>query len=93
MTDEIMLAMIKIDLGIVTTAYDERLAQYLETAKAEIKREGVTLSADSVPDCNLIIQYTEWMWRRRDAGEGMPRMIRWLLNNRLFDTSGGDTDG
>ena len=88
MTDELMLAMLKINLGIVTTAYDERLAQYLETAKAEIKREGVTLSADSVPDCNLIIQYAEWMWRRRDSGEGIPRMIRWQINNRIFDMGG-----
>lgn len=88
MTDEIMLAMLKINLGIVTTAYDERLAQYLETAKAEIEREGATLSADSVPDCNLIIQYAEWMWRRRDSGEGMPRMIRWQINNRIFDMGG-----
>lgn len=88
MTDELMLAMLKINLGIVTTAYDERLAQYLETAKAEIEREGATLSADSVPDCNLIIQYAEWMWRRRDSGEGMPRMIRWQINNRIFDMGG-----
>lgn len=88
MTDEIMLAMLKINLGIVTTAYDERLAQYLETAKAEIEREGATLSADSVPDCNLIIQYAEWMWRKRETGEGMPRMIRWQINNRIFDMGG-----
>lgn len=88
MTDEIMLAMLKINLGIVTTAYDERLAQYLETAKAEIEREGATLSADSVPDCNLIIQYAEWMWRKRESGEGMPRMIRWQINNRIFDMGG-----
>jgi len=88
MTDETMLAMLKINLGINTTAYDERLRQYLETAKAEIEREGATLSADSVPDCNLIIQYAEWMWRRRDSGEGMPRMIRWQINNRIFDMGG-----
>lgn len=88
MTDETMLAMLKINLGINTTAYDERLRQYLETAKAEIEREGATLSAGSVPDCNLIIQYAEWMWRRRDSGEGMPRMIRWQINNRIFDMGG-----
>ena len=89
MTDELMLAMLKINLGInQTKAYDVRLAQYLETAKAEIEREGATLSADSVADCNLIIQYAEWMWRRRDTGEGMPRMIRWQINNRIFDMGG-----
>lgn len=85
MTIETMLAMLKIDLGITATAYDDRLTQYLESAKAEIEREGVTLSADSVIDCNLVIQYAAWMWRKRDTGEGMPRMLRWQLNNRLFD--------
>ena len=87
MTDEMMLAMLKIDLGIKATAYDERLGQYLQTAKDEIKREGVkNLSASSyIADANLVIQYAAWMWRKRDTGEGMPRMLRWQINCRLFD--------
>lgn len=84
------LQMLKIDLGINTSAYDERLTQYLASAKAEIEREGVKLT-DSVPDENLIVQYAAWMWRKRDTGEGIPRMIRRQINNRIF---GGDgTDG
>lgn len=93
MNDQVMLQMLKIDVGIKTTAYDERLSQYIVTAKDEIRREGVTdLSADSIADCNMVIQYAAWMWRKRDTGEGMPRMLRWVLNNRLFDM-GGDSDG
>ena len=83
------LQMLKIDLGINTSAYDERLTQYLASAKAEIEREGVKLTG-SVPDENLIVQYAAWMWRKRDTGEGIPRMIRWQINNRIF---GGDADG
>lgn len=93
MTDETRLLLLKTDLGIMTTLYDARLLQYLEAAKQEIAREGYVLSAASASDTNLQIMYAAWMWRRRDTGEGMPRMIRWLLNNRLFDTSGGDSDG
>lgn len=87
MTDENMLAMLKIDLGIMATAYDQRLGQYLQTAKEEIKREGVkNLSASShIADANLVIQYAAWLWRKRDTGEGMPRMLRWQINCRLFD--------
>ena len=86
---ETMLDMLKIDLGISTTnKYDDRLKQYLQTAVKEIKREGATLSfSDSVEDANLVIMYAQWLWRKRDTGEGMPRMIRWEINNRLF---GGD---
>lgn len=92
MTTETKLQMLKIDLGITTTAYDERLTQYLQAAKNEIEREGVILSFDSQDDDNLQIMYAAWMWRKRDTGEGMPRMIRWQINNRMFDMGGG-SDG
>lgn len=92
MTNETMLAMLKIDLGITTTAYDERLAQYLVTAQAEIEREGATLSADSADDSNLVINYAAWMWRKRDTSEGMPRMLRWQINNRLFDMRDSESE-
>ena len=83
MTDAEKLTCLKIDLGINATVYDSRLSQYLLTAKAELEREGVSLSA-SIDDENLIIQYAAWLWRKRDTGEGLPRMIRWQINNRLF---------
>lgn len=89
MEDTTKLQMLKIDLGINTSAYDSRLTQYLASAKAEIEREGIKLT-DSAPDENLIVQYAAWMWRKRDTGEGIPRMIRWQINNRIF---GGDADG
>lgn len=85
MSNEQMLAMLKIDLGITASLYDTRLSQYLKTAQDEIEREGAALSpSDDVADANLVIQYAAWMWRKRDTGEGMPRMIRWQINNRLF---------
>jgi hypothetical protein len=83
MADSELLTMLKVDLGISTTAYDERLAQYIKTAKTEITREGVTLT-DSVGDASLVVMYSAWMWRRRDTGEGMPRMVRYALNNRVL---------
>jgi hypothetical protein len=91
MTDAEKLTMLKVDLGISSTAYDARLAQYITVAKAEIGREGITLSADSLDDENLIIMYAAWMWRKRESGEGMPRMLRYALNNRLFAEKGRTT--
>lgn len=89
MTAAEMLEALRTDLGLTTTAYDSRLRQYLQAAQTEIGRENVTLT-DSVADGNLVVQYAAWMWRKRDTGEGMPRMIRWQINNRIF---GGDSDG
>lgn len=89
MNAETMLSMLKVDLGITTTAYDARLSQMLTVAENEIKREGAKISPEtSVDDANLVILYTAWMWRKRDAMEAMPRMIRWQLNNRVFGKKG-----
>lgn len=80
-----LLRMLKIDLGITTEAYDERLGQYLTAAKKQIEREGVTaLDLSSAEDQQLLVMYAVWMWRRRDSMEGMPRMVRYALNNRVF---------
>lgn len=84
MTDADKLTMLKTDLGISVEAYDARLAQYIKAAEAEIGREGITLSDESLDDCQIVVMYAAWTWRKRDTGEGMPRMLRYALNNRLF---------
>lgn len=78
-----LLPGLKIDLGIMTTAYDDRLKQYLSKAEAEITREGVTIGQRE-DDGELTIMYAAWLWRRRDSMDGMPRMLRYALNNRIF---------
>ena len=82
-----ILAALKIDLGITTIAYDERLRQYIQAAITEITREGVTLDES---DNHFVVMYAAWLWRRRDSGEGMPRMIRYALNKRVFSEHMGE---
>lgn len=89
MTEQDRLSMLKIDLGISTDAFDDRLKQYLQSAKAQIEREGVAFSEEDgeiadTDDNQLIVMYAAWTWRRRDGMDGMPRMLRYALNNRLF---------
>ena len=78
-----LLLFLKIDLGINRDTYDARLTSDLETAQAEIKREGITLG-DSSDDIDLVVMYAAWLWNKRRTGEGMPRMLCYLLNNHLF---------
>ena len=85
-----LLALLKIDLGIKKSVYDARLMALLNTAMKEIEREGYKPSLSDISDCNLIIMYAQWLWRKRDTMEAMPRMIRWQLNNRLFDRGDGN---
>lgn len=80
-----ILSMLKVDLGIMsTTAYDERLTQYIQNAYESIREEGAGLDLSNVKDCQLVVMYAAWTWRRRDSGEGMPRMLRYALNNKIF---------
>ena len=86
MADSTMLAMLKTDLGISTsTAYNTRLEQLLTFAEKAIIEEGAsTLDASDPLDMQLIVMYAAWLWRRRDNMDGMPRMLRWHMNNRIM---------
>lgn len=93
MTDTELLEMLKVDLGISATAYDERLAQYIETAKEEIVREGATLDMSKTSHCSTVLMYAAWLWRNRDSQTGMPRMVRYACNNLVLSQkmSGGES--
>lgn len=84
MTDAELLTALKTDLGITSTGYDVRLEQLLASAKAAVAREGAVLDLNDFEDCQIVIMYADWLWRRRDTQEGMPRMLRWALNNKIF---------
>ena len=89
MTQQELMTLLKIDLGIIGNAYDPQLEQLLSAAQSFIAREGVTLT-DSVEDAQLIIMYAAYLYRKRATDEGMPRMLRWALNNRIFSGGGSD---
>lgn len=85
MADLDRLSMLKIDLSIKTNGYDDRLNQLLSVAEQEIIREGAeTLNKNDLADAQLIVMYAAWLWRKRDTQEGMPRMVRYAINNRVF---------
>lgn len=84
MTNKQLVDMLKTDLGIVTAAFDDRLEQYILTAEKSIIEEGATPDRDDIKDCQLIVMYASWLWRKRDNGEGMPRMLRYALNNKVL---------
>lgn len=78
-----LLTKMKIDLGITSTAFDSRLTDKLTAAIQRIEAEGCTLT-NSESDQDLVLMYAEWMWHERRSGSGMPRMVRWELNNRVL---------
>lgn len=87
-----MIDMLRTDLGITTNKYDVRLYQYIESAQKMIKTEGITIDDTDPQDQQIVVSYAAWMWRRRDTMEGMPRMLRWQLNNRLMSQKMKETE-
>ena len=83
MNEELLLQGLKLDLGISATAFDPRLLSRIRAAQARIAEEGIVLE-DTEADRDLVIMYAAYLWRQRVTGEGMPRMLRYAMNNRLF---------
>lgn len=99
-TDEVLLTMLKQSLEIITdfmdaeakASKDQELKWYIDTAQEFIQREGIHLQ-DTIGDANLQVMYAMWLYdKRKTTGskytsyyiQNMPRMLRWNLNNRLF---------
>lgn len=92
--DAAILSMVKADLSLVTKAKDDYIFMLINAAREQIKREGITLT-DSVGDAQILVMYTAYLFRKRaedyDAA-GMPRMLRYALNNRLFAEKSSEVD-
>jgi hypothetical protein len=83
MTAETLLTPLKLDLGIMSTAFDDRLKDQLNAAIQEITAEGATLQ-DTARDRNLVLMYAAWRWRSRVTQAPMGLMLRKALNNRVI---------
>lgn len=87
MTDAELLTMLKADVEIIAgnDTKDDYLTQLITAAKQYITREGATLDLGQMEDCNLVVMYAAWLYRKRaEDAPAMPRMLRWALNNRIF---------
>lgn len=95
MTKADLLVLLKADLNMLNID-DKRTKQLLhliDAAEQMIGREGIKFSCPySAEDGSLIIMYAAYLYRKRITDEGMPRMLRWAMNNRLFAQKAGDGD-
>ncbi len=83
MNEELLLRALRADLGVSSMAFSDRLLSRIRTAQQRIAEEGITLQ-DTEADRDLVVMYAAWLWRSRVTGDGMPRMLRYALNNRLL---------
>ena len=85
MTNAEILTLLQVDLGEMYPSQQRQayLNQAISAAQAFIAREGIDLT-DSVEDGQLVEMYAAYLVRKRADDPGMPRMLRWALNNRIF---------
>ena len=93
MTNAEILTLLQVDLGEMYPSQQRQayLNQAISAAQAFITREGVTLT-DSVEDGQLVEMYAAYLIRKRADDTGMPKMLRWALNNRLFSQKASETN-
>lgn len=95
MTDADILTILQADVNILApdVTRTAQLTQCIQAAKAFIEREGVVLSTPyTIEDGQLVVMYAAYLFRKRDNDTGMPRMLRWALNNRIFGRKESDPD-
>lgn len=86
-----VLSMVKINLGISTTAYDAAITDNISYARSCLADLGLTLDETSTSDAMLTVMYTTWLWRERETGQKMPRMLETAINNKFAHQVMSDT--
>lgn len=87
MTNSDILTLLQYELDMINIegARVEQLNHLISVAKAGIQREGVTFTDPlTIEEGHLVVMYAAYLFRKRKTDEGMPRMLRYALNNYLF---------
>lgn len=87
MTNSDILVLLEADLDMIQPDATRlvQLNHLIDAATAAIEREGVTFSDPyTIEEGHLVVMYAAYLFRKRKTDEGMPRMLRWALNNRIF---------
>lgn len=80
-----LLAQLKLSLPMTSTAYDELLTSFLQTAIAKF---GADISNEC--DRTLVILYAGWLWRSQsDPGLAKPPALQMAINDRTVAQSAG----
>lgn len=77
-----IVEMIKLDIGIMSTARDFYFQQLAVAVREELNARGARLDLNEIADKVLVADYAAWKYRHRETGEGMPEHIRQRLINR-----------
>ena len=83
-----LLQLFKIDLGITHNLRDAYFTILLESAMSEITNMGINLDKDKAEDMMLIIDYSAWLYRKRQENIPLSRSLQFRLHNRIIKEAG-----
>ncbi|MGA3598582.1 hypothetical protein [Lysinibacillus agricola] len=86
------LSLFKLDMGITHNLRDTLFANLIESSTIELEKMGVNLSSGTVEDTQLIVDYSAWMYRKRQEDIGLPRNLQFRIHNRVIQKVGTFTD-
>ncbi len=79
---EQVLRLLKLDLGIKSTARDDYYKAFLQSNANELGGSGVKLDLSKDEDMMLLSDYCAWLIRHKETGEEMPKHLERRINNR-----------
>ncbi|AEY64827.1 hypothetical protein [Clostridium sp. BNL1100] len=80
---EIILTLLKIDLGITHNLRDAYFISTILAAQKEIEYKRITLDLSNVEDQMLLSDYAAWKYRKRQEDVGLPQNLTYRLRNRV----------
>lgn len=84
----LLLTRLKLSLPLTSSAYDELLEGFLQTA---IDKFGADVAQER--DMALVILYAGWLWRsQKDPGLQKPPALQMAINDRAVEQSTGGGD-
>lgn len=81
------LSLFKLDLGITHNLRDVLFFNLLKSSSSELTKMGVDLSQETAEDIQLVVDYSLWMYRKRQEDVGLPRNLQFKIHNRVIQKS------
>lgn len=87
---DILLSLLKLDLGITHNLRDSYFSSLLASAQEELMTMGVYTDNTKQDDQMLIVDYAAWTYRKRQEDVPLSRNLRMRINNRVIKRAGAN---
>ena len=84
MKEEVILDLLKLQLGISTSLRDDILKSKIKSAISELKNvQGLKLKPERSDHVDFIVDYVAYRYKSGEVGN-MPRHLQWRLHNLIM---------